>query len=531
MRPCLLLIPGASRTNPMHIPPSPHIMASGREDKEPSGQTIWAYDVSDFADLGLTLVEVSPERSWGTDRHTIAPPTAFLRFRHDDTGSYDFVVLLELVRSGNGFETRCSVTTCFRNATLKHVIEQLSFDPDEGAFWSTKAGNGVFNLEMSLRSAGQSKIRIVPEAVPDSPITSISSVTDLSELSISTLEEAEEEAGSEVEEEEHSSPDDNASDTSGDSSMSSSTAQERLLTGPWFEDLSAQDEDPPPLCWWSCPKLRVPELLSPQANADRNHRIIHKTAQTFISPLGTNVHQTKREYFMCQLCRHHFTFREIFRPSTTCPPEQHNFSLREIRFHRFEQLGGTRSPPAEPCMLATICFVCSTCNLHSYLDIFSPRLPSPDLLLISDQERIAASLQAFKESEPERYGSLSPSIERRILTTPLISMQTYLTDTWRRQRRRISWRNKTFQVQFGEACARVFERLGFTVEEDENETKYWALPVWELNGEDEPGPAEREVFFEDALHELVAVMRNIRESRAEFRDTSLQSGFISFDLA
>ncbi|KAK4446767.1 hypothetical protein QBC34DRAFT_145141 [Podospora aff. communis PSN243] len=484
------------------------------EDAKALGQTVWTYDDSDFADLGLTLIEVSPERSWGADRQTIASPTAFLRFRHDDSHREDFVVLLEVLQTGERREPRCSVSTCFRNAQLKRVIDQLTIDADDWAFWSTKASNGAFHLEITLQRIGPSIINITPDAAPGSPLTSVTSVSD-SDISVSDSDEEAEGEEEGVEEDPSSSDtDDNASDTSDDSTASSSspTAPEQLLRGPWFQHYSS------PLYAYSCIYLRVVSLLGPNPTPQFSHEITPKSAQTITShPTPTPAgFETRRESYMCQTCRHHFAFAASFTASTLCRPGHHDFVLQSSQHLTLEGRIPEIPPtplPTTPSPLVAASFVCSRCDISCQLVISPPRLPSSDLLVIIDQDRIAAKLQEVKQTQPERYEHFTPIDEARLISTPLLTLRTYINDTWRGQRRRISWRNKTFQVQFGEACEGVFERLGFTKEEDEDESMYWALPVVEGPGYDAVETRRRWAFYEDVLHELVAVMRTVPAPR------------------
>lgn len=168
----------------------------------------------------------------------------------------------------------------------------------------------------------------------------------------------------------------------------------------------------------------------------------------------------------------------------------------------------SQSPTQSP-VLARFRYVCTLCAIVVTLDISLPRLRSEWLKMIADEDRIGKSLKAVREEDPQRYADVSPEKEAHFRTTALHTLNQYIKNILEEDgtgpRKRISVRNKRFQVQFGRDCDHIFRYLGF--EEDHDTTtkeSYWIPPrLPPPEGKTQIGSPR--AFYEDVRSEIQSV--------------------------
>ncbi|KAK0625227.1 hypothetical protein B0T17DRAFT_493265 [Bombardia bombarda] len=162
-------------------------------------------------------------------------------------------------------------------------------------------------------------------------------------------------------------------------------------------------------------------------------------------------------------------------------------------------------------------YQCSACPQNILLEITLPRLNHEWIRIISDEDRIIDRLRAAKESDPQRYRDLPASQEERWRKTSLATMNQYLKGVLEAEgqpSRRISTRNKTFQVQFGDFGENVFKYIGFTTEDNEQSEKCLVPPALEPpTGGTSLGSLR--ALFEDARSEIQSCL----ELQATLKDS------------
>jgi ankyrin repeat protein len=174
-----------------------------------SGQYL-LYDEEGFSDINLSLVEVSPQSCWDEEQALIMPAVKhedghathriLARFRYDEEGSYDFVVVIEL---GN-IKAQCYVIICSRDTSLERLPVKLR-DMIPRIPRDRSASNGLLHLHVTLEpDERQQALTIRPEAVPRPPDYTIDATAELQKLDLMLeLEQILEEAGrAEAEEDE-----------------------------------------------------------------------------------------------------------------------------------------------------------------------------------------------------------------------------------------------------------------------------------------------------------------------------------------
>jgi ubiquitin carboxyl-terminal hydrolase 25/28 len=130
--------------------------------------------------------------------------------------------------------------------------------------------------------------------------------------------------------------------------------------------------------------------------------------------------------------------------------------------------------------------------------------------MIMDENRIRESLRLAKEQDPARYADLTPEKENHFITSALSTMNQYLKniaeDDGTGPRKRISHRNKTFQVQFGPDFDHLFRYLGFEQWDDkETGESFWLPPRLQRQEGKTPLGSSR-AFYEDVRSEVQSLL-------------------------
>ncbi|RYP18698.1 hypothetical protein DL767_009772 [Monosporascus sp. MG133] len=155
---CLVLLPKATSsvlTKAIHI----RIERQSRTH-EAMNRRYWLY-VDGHEDINLELNEndVYPPVRWENGRAMIAETMDsdetiirryLARFRTQDKGSRDFVVVLEFEIQGSQTQARCHVMTGSRDTALRDLSQNLIYMRPE-AFWKQTANNGTLNMEVTVK--------------------------------------------------------------------------------------------------------------------------------------------------------------------------------------------------------------------------------------------------------------------------------------------------------------------------------------------------------------------------------------------
>ncbi|RYP49226.1 hypothetical protein DL769_011102 [Monosporascus sp. CRB-8-3] len=156
----------------------------------------WLYDDDAFAELNLELVDVSPRSCWDQERAIIvstvtlsdgATHRTLARFRHNEGGSPDFVMLLEFKQQGASTEPQCHVMICCRDSSLQELAGKLQYVAQKVS-GNRSASNGLLHLHVTLEPVPQQPIFIIrPEAMPHPPDVTIDATVELQKSDL-TLE-------------------------------------------------------------------------------------------------------------------------------------------------------------------------------------------------------------------------------------------------------------------------------------------------------------------------------------------------------
>ncbi|KAL2186205.1 cysteine proteinase [Thermothelomyces heterothallicus CBS 203.75] len=176
-------------------------------------------------------------------------------------------------------------------------------------------------------------------------------------------------------------------------------------------------------------------------------------------------------------------------------------------------------PSTQSSVLGRFRYVCTLCGIVVSLDISLPRLRPEWLRMISDEDRIRKSLKAAREEDPQRYADVGPEKETHYRTTALHTLNQYikniLEESGTGPRKRISFRNKTFQVQFGRDCDEIFRYLGFEEDHDANtKESYWIPPRLPAPEGKTPIGSSR-AFYEDVRSEVQSVFAGKTPAQGE----------------
>ncbi|RYP43385.1 hypothetical protein DL770_011690 [Monosporascus sp. CRB-9-2] len=201
-------------TAPSASPTLIHIRNDGLSKKSAdANQQYWLYDDDEFAEVNLELVDVVPRSCWDQERAVIISTIAssngashqtLARFRHNEGGSRDFVIVLEFKQQGTCIEAQCCVMICCRNTSLQELTEKLQYVTQK-ASGKRSASNGLLHLGVTLEpDAQQPMFAIKPEALPYPPDVTVDATIELqkSDLMLELVETLEEIGRSDAEEEE-----------------------------------------------------------------------------------------------------------------------------------------------------------------------------------------------------------------------------------------------------------------------------------------------------------------------------------------
>lgn len=277
-----------------------------------------------------------------------------------------------------------------------------------------------------------------------------------------------------------------------------------LFSGDLYDDILESFGDIIPD--WSCSKLQG---LSPEQRPLKDHHdFITLPSQCYEQPPNSETPAKKVHSFLCRLCRHHLVLR-VGSPSAD-QVEQH-----KNQHHLVRQGGGDlRKPDIEHNLkdrlyplLWHISYHCSACELVLDLEISAPRMPREWIDFIADPHRIKSAIAAAKNEDPDRFKAIDEEKTKHYAATPLETLNTYLKDVLENseKKRRIASRNKTFKIQFGQACEHVFRYLGFTtLQLEDEEDVFWLPPSLDPKESKEAKTllGSERAFYEDVRTEL-----------------------------
>ncbi|KAK3321533.1 hypothetical protein B0H66DRAFT_618442 [Apodospora peruviana] len=269
----------------------------------------------------------------------------------------------------------------------------------------------------------------------------------------------------------------------------------RLVGGP-REDLQE----------WRCTALRDPSRQFADTGSDHDFMII--PSQTY-DP--TNDPERRGNILlscMCRFCRYHFAFKispgecglVLGRP-------MHHFVSTATKYFENVVVDDPDQPETKRYPVqGQAYYTCSACPQSINVEITLPRLKTEWLRMIGSEARVREALRAAKEEDPERFQDINQEKAELYATGSLSTLNKYLqnvlTDDGTGPRKRISFRNKTFLVQFGPACEPLFRYLGFEVEYDEERDENFWLPPKLPPSEGKTVLGSLRAFYEDARSEV-----------------------------
>ncbi|KAK4250050.1 hypothetical protein C7999DRAFT_38973 [Corynascus novoguineensis] len=167
-----------------------------------------------------------------------------------------------------------------------------------------------------------------------------------------------------------------------------------------------------------------------------------------------------------------------------------------------------RKPPQRS-ILGNFRYVCTICGIIVSLELSLPRLRPEWLKTVSDENRIRNALRIAREEDPLRYADVGPEREMHYLTTALHTLNQYVKNILEEDgagpRKRISYRNKTFQVQFGRDCDDMFRYLGFEEDYSEDTKESYWLPPRLPPPEGKTPIGSYRAFYEDVRSEVQSI--------------------------
>jgi len=213
---------------------------------------------------------------------------------------------------------------------------------------------------------------------------------------------------------------------------------------------------------------------------------------------------------MCRYCRYHFVFH-IYPPAheESTAHLQHHFRLDEAEWYNVSESDVFQSSKQNP-LQSQFRYLCTVCGVTVHLEISLPRLKSSWIQMIMDEDRTKEALRIARQQDPSRYADTTPEKEATYISGALHTLNQYLKnileDDGKGARKRISWRNKTFQVQFGQECHAIFRYLGFEEDHDhESGESYWLPPRLPPQEGKTPVGSPRS-FYEDARSEVQSLL-------------------------
>ena len=256
-----------------------------------------------------------------------------------------------------------------------------------------------------------------------------------------------------------------------------------------------------------CPALRV---FPPRPDAGPDHDLLLTPSQSHDEAHDPEGRGRSLLSCMCRYCRYHFVFH-IDPPAhdETSAHLQHHFCVDEAEWHGSAEPARLQPSKQNP-LQGRFRYVCTLCGVAVRLEISLPRLQPMWIKMIVDENRIRESLRLARLHDPARYADTTAEKETSYLTGALTTLNQYLKniidDNGAGPRKRISWRNKTFLVQFGQDCEPIFRYLGFDQDHDQqNNESYWLPPRLPPQEGKTPVGSDR-AFYEDARSEVQSLL-------------------------
>ncbi|KAK4192293.1 hypothetical protein QBC35DRAFT_245869 [Podospora australis] len=290
-----------------------------------------------------------------------------------------------------------------------------------------------------------------------------------------------------------------------------------LLLHDWYAGIATTEQAPLP----PCSSLRG---LRRTANMPEDHDFIRLPSQSSQEWDSNQVISC-----ICKYCRYHFVFTVDTTPDQRQKQKQsghleHHFVVTDL--HSVTEEDHTADQNKYKPLTRQTAYECSLCGTVAQVSMLRPRLQNKWIELITDQDRIHRSFRLAQKNDPERYADATPEKEAQWASTALTTLSAYLknilNDDGTSQRKRISARNKTFTVQFGEDCEPIFEYLGFEKKEEDGEL-YWLQPRLPPRGNRTLLWSER-AFFEDVRSEVQSILENSKSSANQPMVRAISSG-------
>ncbi|KAF5700687.1 heterokaryon incompatibility protein het-E-1 [Fusarium mundagurra] len=194
----ILLPASASSTSPKLI----YIKNESQSNKSAdTNRHYWLYDEDEFTKLNLDLVDVAPQSCWDEEQALImstvesdngATHRILARLRHNQEGSRDFVILLELKKQATWTgAAECYVMICRRGTTLVELAGNLEYLAHQ-AFGKRSASNGLLHLRVTLDTDAHPMFIIRSEEAPHPPDVTVDATEELqkSDTIVSIFEDA-----------------------------------------------------------------------------------------------------------------------------------------------------------------------------------------------------------------------------------------------------------------------------------------------------------------------------------------------------
>lgn len=256
-----------------------------------------------------------------------------------------------------------------------------------------------------------------------------------------------------------------------------------------------------------CPALRV---FPSRPGAGSDHDLVIIPSQSYDAAHDPEARGRSLLSCMCRYCRYHFVFHIL--PSDPGEGQEHlQHHIRECTTEWY-QVSDLELSPASKLYPAQgrVRYACTLCNMNIALEMTVPRLKPEWIRTIMDEDRIREAVRVAKQEDPERYADATPAKEAHYMTTPLSTLNQYLRnildDDGTGPQKRISFRNKTFFVQFGRDCEHIFRYLNFQEHyEEDTQDSYWVPPRLTLQEGKTPLGSPR-AFFEDVRSEVQSVL-------------------------
>ena len=257
---------------------------------------------------------------------------------------------------------------------------------------------------------------------------------------------------------------------------------------------------------WRCHELR--DQSRQFANAGPDHDLITIPTQSYEIPGEANGQGYAIVSSMCRYCRHHFVFKIT---SGQCGNHSdnlmHHFICNSTQQINDVVIDDPNQPDVKTYpLVGKAAFSCTVCPQTVEVEVSLPRMKTEWLLKVADERRVKNALRVAQEGDPERFRDSTPEKDYAMIKGALMNLNKYLKnvleDDGMAPRKRISFRNKSFMVQFGEECAPIFEYLGFEVDDDHTrDEKFWLPPRLPPQEGKTPLGTMR-AFYEDARSEV-----------------------------